>query len=193
MHRHLLSRRGAVEVRPFDPDLPVFKVGGRMFATTIPSRTPPWLVVKCDPFHSELLRETHAAVRGGPGYPMNKRHWITVILDGSVPDEEVRDWMDDSYVLVVASLSRRERAALEAELGRTGRRSGRRDAVSREPSLAQDASGSSVAQGSFRVREDHVRAKGVHAVGGTRDRRRSPSPLPFPRFGGPFAFCEGRR
>ncbi len=101
MHRHLLSRRGAVEVRPFDPDLPVFKVGGRMFATTIPSRTPPWLVVKCDPFHSELLRETHAAVR--PGYPMNKRHWITVILDGSVPDEEVRDWMDDSY----ASSSRR--------------------------------------------------------------------------------------
>ena len=51
---------------------------------------------------------------------MNKRHWITVILDGSVPDEEVRDWMDDSYALVVASLARRERAALEAELGRTG-------------------------------------------------------------------------
>jgi predicted DNA-binding protein (MmcQ/YjbR family) len=118
VHRHLLSRRGAVEVRPFDPDLSVFKVGGRMFATTIPSRTPPRLVVKCDPFHSELLRETHAAVR--PGYPMNKRHWITVILDGSVPKEEVRDWMDDSYALVVASLARRERAALEAELGRTG-------------------------------------------------------------------------
>ena len=118
VHRQLLSRRGAVEVRPFDPDLPVFKVGGRMFATTIPSRTPPWLVVKCDPFHSELLRETHAAVR--PGYPMNKRHWITVILDGSVPKEEVRDWMDDSYALVVASLTRRERAALEAELEGTG-------------------------------------------------------------------------
>ena len=118
MHRQLLSRRGAVEVRPFDPDLSVFKVGGRLFATTIPSRTPPWLVVKCDPFHSELLRGTHAAVR--PGYPMNKRHWITVILDGSVPKEEVRDWMDDSYALVVASLARRERAALEAELGRTG-------------------------------------------------------------------------
>jgi predicted DNA-binding protein (MmcQ/YjbR family) len=166
VHRHLLSRRGAVEVRPFDPDLSVFKVGGRMFATTIPSRTPPWLVVKCDPFHSELLRETHAAVR--PGYPMNKRHWITVILGGSGPGGRAR-----THGLKVGEA--------------------RRDAVSREPSLAQDASGSSVAQGSFRVREDHVRAKGVHAVGGTRDRCRSPSPLLFPRFGGPFAFCEGRR
>lgn len=80
-----------------------------MFAYTIPSRRPPWLTIKCDPYHGELLCEAYAAVR--PGYHTNKRHWITVVLDGSVPGDELRDWIDESYDLVVAGLPRRARDA----------------------------------------------------------------------------------
>lgn len=116
VHRYLLEKPSAVEDRPFDPDVPVFKVGGKMFAYTIPSRRPPWLTIKCDPFHAELLCEAYAAVR--PGYHTNKRHWITVVLDGSVPGDELRDWIDESYDLVVAGLPRRARETLVSKCGK---------------------------------------------------------------------------
>jgi predicted DNA-binding protein (MmcQ/YjbR family) len=67
-------------------------------------------VLKCDPDLAAGLRARYAAVT--PGYHLNKRHWNTVALDGSVPDEELLELIDHSYELVVARLSRAERKGL---------------------------------------------------------------------------------
>jgi predicted DNA-binding protein (MmcQ/YjbR family) len=66
--------------------------------------------LKCEPRPAEALRAAHAAVI--PGYHLNKRHWNTVIIDGSLPDEAIRDMIEDSYDLVVSKLPRAQRRAL---------------------------------------------------------------------------------
>ena len=68
--------------------------------------------LKCDPEIGTLLREQYPSVL--PGYHMNKKHWITVLMDGSISDKLVKGWIEASYELVVASLSRRIRSELEA-------------------------------------------------------------------------------
>jgi predicted DNA-binding protein (MmcQ/YjbR family) len=112
LHAHLLDRPGAVEDRPFAPELPVYKVMGKMFAYVSPDRTPPWLTLKLDPILGQLARSAYVAVR--PGYYMNKEHWNTIVLDGSVPDAEIMAWIDESYDLVVAGLPRAARERLRA-------------------------------------------------------------------------------
>jgi predicted DNA-binding protein (MmcQ/YjbR family) len=109
LRRHLLSKPGAVEDHPFGPEPHVYKVGGRMFALVGPGR-PSEITLKLDPLHGQLLRAQHPSVR--PGYHMNKDHWNTVVLDRNVIDEELAEWIDESYDLVVASLSRKARDAL---------------------------------------------------------------------------------
>jgi predicted DNA-binding protein (MmcQ/YjbR family) len=69
--------------------------------------------LKCEPELSEGLRATHAAIT--PGYHLNKRHWITVTLDDSLPDSMVGDLIEDSYDLVLDGLPARERAALRGD------------------------------------------------------------------------------
>jgi predicted DNA-binding protein (MmcQ/YjbR family) len=101
---------GAVEDYPFGDGVAVFKVGGRMFALVPLDGEPGSVNLKCDPELAVTLRAQYAAVR--PGYHQNKRHWNTVELDGSVPDREWRDMIDDSYQLVVEGLPRAERARL---------------------------------------------------------------------------------
>jgi predicted DNA-binding protein (MmcQ/YjbR family) len=66
--------------------------------------------LKCEPQLAEALRAANAAVL--PGYHLNKRHWNTVIIDGSLPDEAVRDMIEDSYDLVVSKLPQARRRAL---------------------------------------------------------------------------------
>jgi len=113
LHAYLVGKPGAIDDRPFGPDVPVYKVMGKMFAYVSPSRTPPWLTLKLDPAMGQLARSTHASVRAG--YHMNKEHWNTIVLDGSVPEEEILAWIDDSYDLVVRGLSRKKRERLRAE------------------------------------------------------------------------------
>jgi predicted DNA-binding protein (MmcQ/YjbR family) len=105
-----LSKPGAEETTPFGPDVLVYKVGGKMFALTVPDDFPARINLKCDPERSVMLREEHAAIT--PGYHMNKRHWNTVVLDNSLPSKLVRELIDHSYELVVASLPKAERAKL---------------------------------------------------------------------------------
>jgi predicted DNA-binding protein (MmcQ/YjbR family) len=101
-----------VEDYPFGDEVAVFKVAGRMFAL-VPLGPPPGSVsLKCDPDLAADLRVRYAAIT--PGYHLNKRHWNTVVLDGSVPDEELLDLIDHSYELVVAQLSRAQRNQLGA-------------------------------------------------------------------------------
>ena len=95
---HCLSKPGAEETTPFGPDTLVYKVGGKIFALTSPDEFPPRVNLKCDPERALELRDRYESIL--PGYHMNKRHWNTVVLDGSVPSELVRELVDHSYQLV---------------------------------------------------------------------------------------------
>jgi predicted DNA-binding protein (MmcQ/YjbR family) len=110
LRRSCLAHTGAVEEFPFGPEHSVFKVGGKVFAISALDRTPLEVSVKCEPDLAAQLRVTYAAIR--PGYHLNKRHWNTVTLDGSLPDQLVRDLVEDSYDLVVSALPKRTRKQL---------------------------------------------------------------------------------
>ena len=101
---------GAVEDYPFGDDVAVWKVGGKMFALVMLAGAPGSVNLKCDPDWALELRARHGAVR--PGYHMDKRHWNTVDLDGTVDGAEVRELIDHSYELVIRRLPKRERARL---------------------------------------------------------------------------------
>ena len=103
-----LEQPGAVEEFPFGPDHSVFKVAGKMFAISALGRTPLEVALKCEPELAVQLRGSYAAVR--PGYHLNKRHWNTVTLGEDVPDQLVRDMIEDSYDLVVSALSNKKRS-----------------------------------------------------------------------------------
>jgi predicted DNA-binding protein (MmcQ/YjbR family) len=105
-----LAKVGAVEDFPFGEQVSVFKVGGKIFAISDLGGDPLEVSLKCDPELAEALRAQHSAIRAG--YHLNKRHWNTVTLDGSLDDDEVEGMLDDSYDLVVASLSRGQRHGL---------------------------------------------------------------------------------
>jgi predicted DNA-binding protein (MmcQ/YjbR family) len=111
LRRWCLAQTGAVEDFPFGPALSVFKVAGKVFALSALDRTPLEVSLKCDPGLAVELRTTYAAIR--PGYHLDKRHWNTVTLDGSLPDELARDLVEDSYDLVVSGLPKRIRVALD--------------------------------------------------------------------------------
>lgn len=109
---YCLSKSGVTEMFPFDDRVLVFKVMGKMFALTdVPSFES--INLKCDPEKALILREMHAGVT--PGYHMNKQHWNTVLMDGSVPDHLVYQWIDDAYRLVVRKLPRTMRDQLAGE------------------------------------------------------------------------------
>jgi len=95
---YCLSLPGAEETLPFGPDTLVFKVNGKIFLLVGLDEVELRFNVKCDPEKIEELRENHAAVM--PGYHMNKKHWNTVLVDGSLPDKLLKEWIDHSYDLV---------------------------------------------------------------------------------------------
>jgi predicted DNA-binding protein (MmcQ/YjbR family) len=90
----------------------VFKVAGKIFALSGLDSRPLRVSVKCEPELAEQLRFTHPAIR--PGYHLNKRHWNTITLDGSLPDAMVLELLEDSYDLVVGGLPRAKREVLLA-------------------------------------------------------------------------------
>jgi predicted DNA-binding protein (MmcQ/YjbR family) len=83
---------------PFGEDHLVFKVQNKMFLLLSLEDHPQTMNVKCDPVRAIELRERYEAVR--PGYHMNKKHWNTVVLDGSIPPKEIREMIDHSFDLV---------------------------------------------------------------------------------------------
>ena len=102
-----MSFAGAEEMYPFSPDASVFKVRGKIFAIAHLSAQPPRISLKCEPELAAQLRNDHPAIT--PGYHLNKRHWNTVVADGSVPEQLLRDMVEDSYDLVVSALPKRVR------------------------------------------------------------------------------------
>jgi predicted DNA-binding protein (MmcQ/YjbR family) len=97
IREYCISKKGATEGFPFGEDTLVFKAGGKIFALAnldgdLSNN------LKCDPDYAIELREKYNAVT--PGYHMNKKHWNTINLDGTVPDKEVFSWIDHSYDIV---------------------------------------------------------------------------------------------
>jgi predicted DNA-binding protein (MmcQ/YjbR family) len=110
------GKPGAVEDFPFDETTLVIKIMGKIFALMSLEVAPdeaPGINLKCDPGLAEILRNTYPAVQ--PGYHMNKRHWNTVTVDGSIPDEEIYEMIDNSYDLVVRGLKKADREKLLGE------------------------------------------------------------------------------
>ena len=104
------GKPGAVEDYPFGDGAAVFKVVGRMFALVALGGSPGSVSLKCDPDLAVDLRNRYTAITAG--YHLNKRHWNTVELDGSVSGDELFELIDHSYDLVVARLTRAQRSVL---------------------------------------------------------------------------------
>jgi predicted DNA-binding protein (MmcQ/YjbR family) len=98
LREYCLSKPGAEETLPFGPDTLVFKVAGKAFLLTGLDREDLRFNVKCDPDKALELREEYPCVL--PGYHMNKKHWNTIVVDGSVSSKQLKEWIDDSYNLV---------------------------------------------------------------------------------------------
>ncbi len=106
IREYCLSKKGTEESMPFGEDTLVIKVMGKIFLL-MNLYGDLSINLKCNPIKAMELREQYPAVF--PGYHMNKLHWNTVMIDGSVPEKEINSWIDDSYELVVASLTKIKR------------------------------------------------------------------------------------
>jgi len=106
---YCLFKKGVTEEFPFDETALVFKVMGKMFTITNIDNFVSFNV-KCDPELAVQLREEYSGVL--PGYHMNKKHWNTILMDGSIPDSNAYEWIDHSYDLVVSKLPRKVKEEL---------------------------------------------------------------------------------
>jgi predicted DNA-binding protein (MmcQ/YjbR family) len=107
---YCLSKKGVTEELPFDEVTLVFKVLGKMFALTGLDEQELSINLKCDPAKAIELREQFPCVQ--PGYHMNKLHWNTVFIDGSIQDNLIKEWIDNSYTLVATKLTRAQKKEL---------------------------------------------------------------------------------
>jgi predicted DNA-binding protein (MmcQ/YjbR family) len=98
LREYCLLKEEVEESLPFGPDTLVFKVKGKIFLLAGMDNQPLQFNVKCEPERAIEIREQHSCVQ--PGYHMNKKHWNTIIVDGSVPIKTIKEWIDWSYDLV---------------------------------------------------------------------------------------------
>ena len=109
--KYCLAKKGVTEEFPFGEQTLVYKVSGKMFALTQVDEFSS-INLKCDPEVGVELRERYRAVQ--PAYHMNKNHWITVLIDGTIKDPLILAWIDVSYSLVVGGLSKSDKLALDS-------------------------------------------------------------------------------
>lgn len=109
---YCLAKPGVTEETPFGVDTLVFKVGGRIFALTN-INTFESINLKCDPEVAVQLREQYEAVQ--PGYHMDKKHWNTIRMQNNIPDLVLKQWIDQSYYLVYANLTRAQKLAITVQ------------------------------------------------------------------------------
>lgn len=103
VEEYLLSMPNARLDYPFGEGTAVYKIGDKMFALIAENKTPLNLSLKCDPELSRVLRERYETVM--PGYHLNKKHWITIVLSGQLSRQEVKDLVSHSYQLVSGGLA----------------------------------------------------------------------------------------
>ena len=111
IRKYCFKKKGVWEDFPFDDVTMVMKVGSKMFTLISLDKQPLRINLKNDPFVVQGLREKYKSVI--PGYYMNKEHWNTVILDGSIPDKVVFGMIDDSYELVFKGLKKSEKEEIQ--------------------------------------------------------------------------------
>ena len=111
LREELLRRKSVTEEQPFGPDVLVYKVAGKMYALLSWKVHPHKLSLKCDPDQAIELRERYASVT--EGYHLNKQLWNTVVCEGEVPKEELFEWIESSYNLVVAKMSKKLQRELQ--------------------------------------------------------------------------------
>ena len=99
LREYCLSKSNVEETLPFGPDTLVFKVEGKIFLLVGLDEEQLSFNVKCDPAKAIELREEFGCVL--PGYHMNKKHWNTIVVDGSVSSKQLKEWIDWSYDLVL--------------------------------------------------------------------------------------------
>ncbi|MFT5872518.1 MAG: putative DNA-binding protein (MmcQ/YjbR family) [Clostridium sp.] len=112
LKNYCLSKKGVTECFPFDNETLVFKVSSKMFALTNINNPVLEVNLKCEPFMSEDLRINYDAIK--PGYHMNKKHWNTIVIDGSIPDEKILFLVDLSYELVYKRLTKSEKEEIQS-------------------------------------------------------------------------------
>lgn len=100
LREYCLSKEDVEETLPFGPDTLVFKVKGKIFLLTGLDNAEFRFNIKCDPDKAVELREEFPCVL--PGYHMNKKHWNTIVVDGSVSTGQLKEWIDHSYQLVLS-------------------------------------------------------------------------------------------
>jgi predicted DNA-binding protein (MmcQ/YjbR family) len=110
IRKYCLEKKSVKESFPFGESTLVFKVSGKIFLLMSLNDHPLQFNVKCDPEKALELRESYTAVI--PAYHMNKKHWNTIIVDGTLSSGQIREMIDDSYALVVRSLPLKERKKL---------------------------------------------------------------------------------
>jgi predicted DNA-binding protein (MmcQ/YjbR family) len=111
LREYCINKKGVEEGFPFGGDTLVFKVMGKIFLLSGIDSQPVQFNAKCDPEKAIELRENYPCVL--PGYHMNKQHWNTIICDGLVSDNQIQEWIDDSYNLVASSLTKKLKSELE--------------------------------------------------------------------------------
>lgn len=99
LHEYALSLPDVTESFPFDETTLVMKAGGKMFLLVSLEADPLQFNVKCDPERAIELREEYACVL--PGYHMNKKHWNTIVVDGTLTNKQLKEMVLDSYNLIV--------------------------------------------------------------------------------------------
>ncbi len=109
LREYCLAKIAVTEGFPFDYETLVFKVMDKMFLlTNINKRLS--VNLKCEPEKAIELRELYASVL--PAYHMNKKHWNTVLIDGSISEEQIQEWIDHSYDEVVGKMTKKMRTNL---------------------------------------------------------------------------------
>lgn len=123
VHEYLINKPFVIESYPFGEAVAVFKVKHKMFATLAVGKMGKgnvdntgdykqdwWMNLKCEPQEAIMLRDIFPSVI--PGYHMNKVHWNTIILDGSIPQGEIERMIDNSFQLVVSNMTKKEQASI---------------------------------------------------------------------------------
>lgn len=118
LRTYCLDKPASAEDFPFGDGVAVYKVAGKVFALLPVASTPPRISLKCDPVLAELLRETYPTIT--PGYHLNKKHWNSIEVDASIPEDELLEMIDHSYDQVVKGLTRKERERLNSSASPSG-------------------------------------------------------------------------
>lgn len=108
---YCLAKKSVSESMPFDNDTLVFKVGSKMFALMSLEKLPLQINLKCEPEKAIELREEYSQIQ--PGYHMSKKHWNTIIIDGYLSPDFIKEMIDISYNLVVNNMTKKERNQLD--------------------------------------------------------------------------------